>query len=69
MTTAAILREIQKLPLAEKLRVVENTLENIQAEKTSRLEKAAEALYHDYATDPELTAFTSLDKQPYHEAG
>ena len=32
-----------------------------------RLEQAAIALQDDYANDPELTAFTALDEEPFYE--
>ncbi len=31
-----------------------------------RLAQAAEALLADYTSDPELTAFTGLDDEPFH---
>ncbi|MCS6919374.1 MAG: hypothetical protein NZM28_06355 [Fimbriimonadales bacterium] len=34
-----------------------------------RLQAAAEALQADYLTDPELTAFSALDGEDWHETG
>jgi hypothetical protein len=64
MTTAAIIKEINKLPTSEKLLLVEKTLKSIRQEK----EHAVAALYNDYRSDKELTAFTKLDAQPFYEA-
>ena len=68
MTTALIIQEIQKLPLADKLLVIEKTLKTIQEEKRHSLEQAVSLLYDDYKSDPELTIFTHLDTDSFHEA-
>ncbi|MDZ7898903.1 MAG: hypothetical protein U5N85_12890 [Arcicella sp.] len=59
MQTARLIQEIYKLPLDKKFFVVEQTLKSIKSEEGSNhLALAAEALYEDYATDKELTAFS-----------
>lgn len=65
MTTATIIKEIDRLPLADKLLIMERTIQGIRAEKTNNLEAAAEALYEDYKMDADLTAFTQLDSEPF----
>jgi hypothetical protein len=72
MSTAQIVREIGKLPLTEKLRVVEQVLHHIRQEEeksgTLSLAQAAELLLPDYLEDTELTAFTTLDAEDFYEA-
>ena len=68
MTTALLVREISKLPWAERLLVVEKTLKSIRQDKQKSLAQAADALYNDYCHDPELTAFIALDTESFYEA-
>ncbi len=46
---------------------MERTIQGIRSEKNNNLELevAAEALYEDYKTDADLTAFTGLDSEPF----
>ncbi len=67
MTTEDIIRELEKLPLTEKLLVIERTLKLIRTEKQRTLKIAVESLYNDYKNDEELTAFTPLDNEPFYE--
>jgi hypothetical protein len=68
MSTKEILREIDSLPVNEKLLIIEKTLNSIEKENNNVLEKAAMALTGDYKTDKELTAFTALDWENFYEA-
>lgn len=68
MTTLLIIEEINKLPLTDKLLVVEKTLEAISQEKKLSLQEAANLLYDDYKSDKELTIFTELDTAPFYES-
>lgn len=68
MTTANIIREIEVLPLTEKLFVIERTLKSIRTEKEKGLKSAVDSLYDDYKSDKDLTAFTQLDSEPFYEA-
>lgn len=68
MTTALIIREISKLPWAERLLVVEKTLRAIRQDKQQGLARAVDSLHQDYATDANLTAFTQLDAEHFYEA-
>ncbi len=68
MTTTNIIRELDRLPLTDKLFVIERTLKAIRTEKEKGLKAAVETLYDDYKTDKDLTAFTKLDKEPFYEA-
>ncbi len=58
MATTAIIREINKLPLTEKLLLVEKTLKAIRHDREHSLEKAVELLQEDYRSDKELTLLT-----------
>ena len=69
MGTIEILREIKKLPVEKRLRIVEQTLKSIrEAESKKQLEEAAEVLYKDYSTDKELTLMTDVDFEDFYEA-
>jgi hypothetical protein len=69
MGTSEIISEINKLPVSQRLTLIELTLKKIrQEEKKERMRAAAELLYNDYVTDPELTALTSLDHEDFYEA-
>jgi hypothetical protein len=79
MTRTEILEELKKLTPAERLAVVEAAIglirEDLQramqpltrAERAKQLAEAAEALLPDYTAGGELTAFTVLDGEDFHE--
>ena len=67
MTATAIIREINKLPLSEKLLLVEQTINAIKREQQQELLQAVDLLYADYANDKELTAFSVLDAESFYE--
>lgn len=71
-----ILDLIRQLPYLEQLTIAEAILRSIlDREKRSsrfdvsdeKLSIAAEALYEDYEKDPELTVFTQIDGEAFHE--
>jgi hypothetical protein len=69
MGTSEIITEINKLPVSQRLTLIELTIKNIrEEEKKQRRTAAVEKLYDDYVNDPELTAFTSLDFEDFYEA-
>lgn len=68
MTAANIIRELEQLPLTDRLFVIERTLKSIRTEKEKGLKAAVDDLYGDYRSDKELTAFTQLDNEPFYEA-
>ena len=69
MRTTEILKEIKRLPMDKRLKIVDQTLKSIrETESKNQLEKASKALYGDYETDKELTALTSLDFEDFYEA-
>lgn len=76
MTAAEIVEELKNLTARERLVVIETAARLIEEDlrppvedADKRLAEAAAALREDYESDPELTAFTSLDGEPFTEAG
>ena len=68
MRTNDIIKEIQKLPVSKRIYVVEKTIHSIRTQDDKNImEKAADALYSDYKSDTELTAFTNLDFVDFYE--
>ncbi len=67
MTTANIISALERLPLTDRLFVIERTLRSIRTEKEKSLRHTVDGLYDDYKTDKELTAFTQLDTEPFYE--
>jgi hypothetical protein len=68
MQALDIIQEIQRLPLNKRFFVVEETIKSIKKEEMgNQMELAANELYNDYATDKNLTAFTSLDFERFYE--
>lgn len=69
MGTSEIISEINKLPVNQRLTLIELTIKKIrEEEKKHQLSIAAEKLFHDYTNDPELTAFSILDQEDFYEA-
>ncbi len=68
MRTNDIIKEIQRLPIAKRIYVVEKTIHSIRTkEDKNDMKKAAETLFADYKTDNELTSFTNLDFVDFYE--
>ena len=70
MEAVNIIKEIVKLPIIERMLIIENTMKSIreETEKRTSLKEGAQALLSDYKTDKELTAFTVLDSEDFYEA-
>jgi len=69
MGTSEIITEINKLPVSQRLTLIELTIKKIrEEEKKDHLKFAAEKLYSDYINDPELTIFSNLDQEDFYEA-
>ncbi|MBU0494172.1 MAG: hypothetical protein KKA73_24200 [Chloroflexi bacterium] len=77
MMPAGLVEEIKKLTVAERLTIMEVTLQLVRedlgqleppsrAERKRRLIAAAQALLPDYAPGGELTVFTTLDGEDFH---
>lgn len=69
MEAATIIKEIVKLPVIERMLIIENAMKSIREETAKRrsLKEAAKVLLSDYKTDNELTTFTSLDSEDFYE--
>jgi len=69
MGTSEIISEINKLPVSQRLTLIELTIKKIREEgKRNHLSIAAEKLYDDYSNNPELTVFSNLDQEEFYEA-
>jgi len=70
METSQIIKETGKLPIYQRMIIVEHIIRSIRnAEQDRTLEIAAERLYDDYKNDKELTIFTQLDGEDFYEPG
>ncbi len=77
MQQAEILNEIIRLPIPERIAVIESVLISVRKELNlvdiphrdmkQQMSEAAEALYRDYLENDELTAFTALDSEDFYE--
>ena len=69
MSTQEIISEINRLPVQDRLLIIEKTLEVIRAtELGQQLSVAADVMATEYKSNKELTAFTSLDLEDFYEA-
>lgn len=68
MSTKEILQGIKKLPLNERLLLIQKALKTLNESTDSQLEKGAIALMSDYKKDKDLTAFTAIDFENFYEA-
>jgi hypothetical protein len=69
MGTKEILTAIKKLPVSDRMLIVEKTLKNIrEAAIKKNMEEAADALLEDYKSNKDLTVFTSIDFESFYEA-
>jgi len=61
MKTAELIREIRRLPIEKQIYIIEKIMHSMLDDKTkNNMMMAAEALYNDYCSDRELTAFTEF---------
>jgi len=68
METREILRAIEKLPVSQRMLIVEQTLKTIRnTEVEKKMDIAAETLLSDYTNDKELTEFTQIDLDDFYE--
>ena len=69
MSTSEILDKINQLSPSEKLFIIEKTFKDlIRSNAVQQMTVASEALEHEYRTNSELTAFTSIDLEDFYEA-
>ncbi len=68
MSKAELLKEIDKMPLHEKLSLLERAIKDmIRHANENELTVAAESLEHEYKTNVELTVFSTLDIEDFYE--
>jgi hypothetical protein len=65
--TTDIMHNIDRLPVSQRMLIVEYIIRSIRHEDKQPLEKAADLLYSDYLNDKELTIFTQLDCEEFYE--
>lgn len=59
MSVQDIFNQIIKLPVEERIKLMEEVLKSIrEKEVDNEIEKSVEEMAEEYKTDPELTAFT-----------
>ena len=62
-----IMYNINRLPVSQRMLIVEYIMRSIRHEEQQSLEKAVECLYADYLNDKELTVFTQIDCEDFYE--
>lgn len=68
MSTSEILKEIDHLPLNEKLALLERAIRDIiKHNYEHQMSVAAESMENEYKTNKELVAFTSIDMDDFYE--
>jgi hypothetical protein len=69
MSTSELLKEIDLLPLNEKLSLIEKAIKDIVKHNyEQQMTMAAESLENEYKTNKELTSFSNLDIEDFYEA-
>jgi len=68
METKELIEEIERLPIRERIWLIERALKTIRVNETKeKIETAVKELKSEYKTDKELTAFTDLDFEDFYE--
>lgn len=68
MDTTSILKEIDQLPLDEKLSFLQKAIRDIiKHNYQQQMTFAADSMENEYKTNKELTAFTNLDLEDFYE--
>ncbi len=68
MSTIEIIKEIEKLPVPERLFLIEQTIKKIRSAAVyDQMTFAAEDLANEYRTNKELTIFSNLDLEDFYE--
>lgn len=71
MKTIEIINEIQKMPILDRMIVIEKAIHSIRKSKdfnsqsNDAIQKGASLLLDYYRNDEELTSFTSLDSEEF----
>lgn len=68
MKVIEILKEIERLPIRERILLIEKVIRTLRHEEDAdQMSRAARELQEDYKADKELTAFTDLDLEDFYE--
>lgn len=68
METKELIEEIERLPIRDRIWLIERALKTIRVNETKeKIETAVKELKSEYKTDKELTAFTDLDFEDFYE--
>ena len=67
METTDIIRDISRLPILQRMLVVEYIVRSMRLDEQQPLEKSATRLYSDYLNDRSLTQLTQLDIEHFYE--
>lgn len=68
MNTVDLIEEIQRLPIHQRIDILEAVLSSIKKNQAQeQLEQACATLYDDYAANQDLIAFTALDFEDFYE--
>ena len=67
MSANEILKNIERLPLEERILLIEAAKNALQKSEFQQMEKAAKIMQEDYEADEELTAFQALNFETFYE--
>jgi hypothetical protein len=69
MNSLDLLDKVTKLPVQNRIDIIEKTLISIKQElNKNQMQYAAEQLFDDYANNSSLTEFTNIDADDFYEA-
>ena len=69
MSTKELIAEKERLPMAKRIRLLEDALRSLRVKEVKRgMTAAARALRSDYVEDKSLTMFTAIDLDTFYEA-
>ncbi len=68
MSAKEIIKEIEQLPINQRMLVIEQTIKSIRASSYKQsMDSAVEELLEDYKSDKDLTSFTEIDFEAFYE--
>lgn len=68
MSITALIAEIDALPVADRLKLIEHAARSIRHSEQADFSGTVELMRTEYLNDPELTAFSALDGEDFYEA-
>ncbi len=67
MSTNELIISIIKLPVKDRLKIIEMVIKTLQESDGDKLEKASVLMLEEYRNDQNLTDLTSLDMENFYE--